>query len=345
MRIAEIAPPWFTVPPLGYGGIEQVVSNLTEGLVEEGHDVTLFASPGSSTRARLVSPLSSLPDPARLGDAWLETIHAVFAHTFDEPFDVVHDHSGLVGLAMAATKCGSPVVHTLHGPWTGPARQLYGQLDQRVHLVAISDAQRNHNNAVRYAGSVHNGIDLSRYRFRAEKDDYLVFLGRANREKGPAQAINVAKQCGLPLKMVVKRNEPAEIAFWDSQVAPLLTADVEVYGEVSHEVKVDLVGGARALLFPIQWEEPFGLVMVEAMACGTPVIATKRGSVPEVVLDRETGFVCESVGDMAHAVESLDVIDPGACRAVVDKHFSASRMVDGYASIFADVVDSHGAVR
>jgi len=271
---------------------------------------------------------------------WSDVFHALSAHLLDQPFDVIHDHSGLVGLALAAkSSSGASVVHTLHGPWTAPARALYGLLDRRVDLVAISDAQRRGNGDVAYAGTVHNGIDVEQYPVRKEKEDYLVFLGRANPEKGPVQAVEVATRCGLPLKMVVKRHEPAELAFWERDVAPILTDQVEVFGEVSHSAKVDLLGRARALLFPIQWEEPFGLVMVEAMACGTPVIATRRGSAPEVVVDNETGFVCDSVSAMAGAVAEVDKIDPMACRKDVEDRFSSSRMVDGYASLFSTLAE------
>lgn len=336
MRILEIAPPWFALPPLGYGGIEQVVSTLTDGLVERSQKVTLVASGGSVTGADLVSPLTTPPDPAHLGDVSAEVIHALGAYLLDGDFDVIHDHSGFVGLALAAARSGGPpVVHTLHGPWTDATKKLYAKIHRRVHLVAISNSQQRGNPAVGYSGVVHNGIDVSRYRLQTRKEDYLVFLGRANPEKGPVQAIEIARRAGLPLKMVVKRNEPPELEFWEREVVPLIDDGVEVHGEVTLQEKVDLIGRARALLFPIQWEEPFGLVMVEAMACGTPVIAMRRGSVPEVVVDGESGFVCDSLSAMVDAVSRTDGIDPNSCRAVVEGCFSSARMVNGYLSVFS----------
>ena len=201
MRIAQIAPPWFAVPPTGYGGIELVVSLLADGLTERGHDVTLFASGGSETKATLVSPLVDPPDPALLGNPWFDAYHALSSYlAIGDEFDVVHDHSGIAGSAMGALLRGKPpVVHTLHGPWTELTRRYYAMLHEHVHLVAISESQRADNSGVVYAGMVHNGVDLDRYPFRAEKDDFLVYIGRANPDKGPAIAIEVARRAGLPL--------------------------------------------------------------------------------------------------------------------------------------------------
>jgi len=210
VKIAEIAPPWFAVPPTGYGGIELVVALLADGLTEQGHDVTLFASGGSETKATLVSPLVDPPDPAVLGNPWFDAYHALSSYlAIGDQFDVVHDHSGITGSAMGALLRGNPpVVHTLHGPWTELTRRYYSLLHEHVHLVAISESQRADNPEVAYAGTVHNGIDLDDYPFREHKDDFLVYIGRANPEKGPSIAIEVARRAGLPLAMVVKKNEP-----------------------------------------------------------------------------------------------------------------------------------------
>jgi glycosyltransferase involved in cell wall biosynthesis len=216
MRIAQIAPPWFAVPPSGYGGIELVVALLADGLASRGHDVTLFASGGSQTKAELVSPMIDPPDPAVLGNVWFDTYHAAasYLEIGNREFDVVHDHSGIVGPAMGALRRGRPpVVHTLHGPWTEPSRRLYGLLHEHIRLVAVSEAQRADNPDVTYAGVVHNGIDLDTYPFCAEKDDFLVYIGRANPDKGPTLAIEVARRAGLPLAMVIKKNEPFERAW------------------------------------------------------------------------------------------------------------------------------------
>jgi glycosyltransferase involved in cell wall biosynthesis len=340
VRIAEIAPPWFTVPPAGYGGIELVVALLTDGLVERGHDVTLFASGGSRTKASLVSPLVDPPDPALVGNTWYDTFHAAASYLdLDESFDVIHDHSGIVGPALGARRGGTPpVVHTLHGPWTEPSRKLYGLLDRYVHLVAISESQRDDNPTIRYAGVVHNGIDLDTYPFVEEKDDFLVYIGRANPDKGPALAIEVARRAGLPLAMVVKKNEPFERSYWDEIVAPMLHDEVEVYEGISHERKVDLLGRARAKLFPIQWPEPFGLVMVEAMACGTPVVACPFGAAVELIEEGVTGYLSESIDGLVAAVGEIDRCSPLECRARVRDRFSADAMVGAYERLYRSIV-------
>jgi glycosyltransferase involved in cell wall biosynthesis len=347
VHIAEIAPPWFPVPPRGYGGIELVVAQLADRLSER-HDVTLFAAPGSETEARLVTTSLDAPDPALLGSAWLDAHHAVSAYLQiqDGHFDVVHDHSGIVGPALGALLCGAPpVVHTLHGPWNELERRYYATIQHRVHLVAISEAQRNANGDVEYAGVVHNGIDLERYPFREEKDDFLVYIARANPDKGPTIAIEVARRAGLPLAMIVKKEEPFEQSYWDEIVAPHLHDEVEVYENVPHERKVDLLARARALIFPIQWPEPFGLVMVEAMACGTPVVACPAGAANEVVADGITGFLRSSVDDLVDAVGRVGECAPEQCRDRVARRFSTAVMVSGYEALFEGVVGASPAAR
>src|SRR5262245_45632936 len=208
MRIAVVAPVWFPVPPKGYGGIELVVSLLADGLAESGHDVTLFASGGSHTKGRLVSPMVDPPDPRELGNPWYDGFHALASYSNLGDVDVVHDHAGVVGPICGAMLNGTPpVVHTLHGPWTEQTRPLYGLLSDRVHLVAISDAQRAANTDVKYAATVHNGIDLDAYPYREEKEGFLVYIARANPDKGPRVAIEIARRSGLPLQMILKRSE------------------------------------------------------------------------------------------------------------------------------------------
>ena len=340
MKIAQIAPPWFAVPPTGYGGIELVVALLADGLVDRGHDVTLFASGGSRTRAQLVSPLIDPPDPALLGNPWFDAYHAVSSYlTIADEFDVVHDHSGIVGSAIGALQHGQPpVVHTLHGPWTELTRRYYGLLHEHVHLVAISDAQRADNPDVSYAGVVHNGIQLDDYPFLEEKDEFLIYIGHANPDKGPSIAIEVARRAGLPLAMVIKKNEPFERTYWEEIVAPLLNDEVEVYEAITHEQKADLLSRARAMVFPIQWPEPFGLVMVEAMACGTPVVACPAGAAVELVENGVTGYLRDGVDDLVDAVASVGNCSPVACRKRVEEHFSAESMVLGYERLFAGII-------
>ena len=338
VRIGVVAPVWFPVPPLGYGGIELVVALLADGLVDAGHDVTLFASGGSRTKAELVSPFPEPPDPRLLGSAWYDAAHAFSSYLHAGEFQVIHDHAGIVGPVLGAMLAGRPpVLHTLHGPWTGESRMLYRMLADHLHLVAISEAQRADNPEVRYAGVVHNGIDLDAYPFRAVKDDYLVYIGRANTDKGPTEAIEVARRAGMPLRMILKRAEPPEQAYFEQEIAPLLGDDVELLENVPHDVKVDLLGGARAMVFPIRWPEPFGLVMVEAMACGTPVVTTNWGAAPELVDDGVTGFRRDSIEDLVSAVSRCAELDPAACRSRVERHFSAGAMVRGYTDLFARI--------
>jgi glycosyltransferase involved in cell wall biosynthesis len=300
--------------------------------------VTLFASGGSGTKARLVWSTEEPPDPVLLGNPWIETQHALSAYLHASEFDLVHDHSGITGPALGALLGGHPpVVHTLHGPWNEPNRRFYAALQDRVHLVAISATQRAGAPDIRMAGTVHNGIDVDAYPFVSEKDPFLVYIGRANPEKGPTLAIEVARRAQMPLVMIVKRSEPFELSYWEEIVAPLVTDDVEVLENVSHATKVDLLGRAKAMIFPIQWPEPFGLVMAEAMAAGTPVVACPAGAAVELVEEGVTGFLRSSIDDLTEAVGRTDECSPAACRERVERSFSVASMVDGYERIFRSV--------
>lgn len=328
MRIAEIAPVWVPVPPPAYGGIELVVSLLADGLSRRGHEVTLFAASGSTTDANLISPV---PEPRdlmeSLGNVTDEVVHALPAYRNADQFDVIHDHTGLGSALGAAHKGPPPVVHTLHGPWTEQSKRFFAAISPPVQLIAISEAQAAQNSDVQYAGVVHNAVDVDVYPWQKEKEDFLVFLGRCNPEKGPEIAVDVAKRAGLPLVMMMKRFEPHEQEHWDKEVAPRMTGDEEIRYDVGHDEKCEVLARAKGLLFPIQWSEPFGLVMIEAMACGTPVLAMPGGAAPEVVADGETGFLTETADEMVEAVGRLDEISPTACRERVTEHFSADVMV------------------
>jgi glycosyltransferase involved in cell wall biosynthesis len=341
MRVAVVAPVWFPVPPSGYGGIELVVSLLADGLVDAGHDVTLFASGGSRTKAALVSSMAAAPDPKDLGNPWIDGYHALttYLQLQTSTFDVIHDHAGVVGPVCAAMLRGNPpVVHTLHGPWTELTRLFYSTAARHVHLVAVSDAQRANNTDVPYQGTVYNGIDLAAYPYQEANDDYLVYIGRANRDKGPKEAITIARRAGLPLKMVLKKGEPPEKEYFEHEVQPILASDIELFENITHEQKVELLGRATAMIFPIRWPEPFGLVMTEAMACGTPVITTNWGAAPELVDDGVTGFRRDGDDDLVEAVGRVRELDPAACRQRVEKLFSAEAMVRGYEEIYQALV-------
>ena len=338
MRIAEIAPVWVSVPPPSYGGIELVVSLVSDGLADRGHDVTLFASPGSRTKGTLVSPLETTPDLADMGlSVTDDIIHTLSAYLRASEFDVIHDHSGFGPAFGAMLRDGPPVVRTLHGPWSDEARRFHGAVDGRVHFVAISESQASFNADLSYAGVVYNGVDMDVYPYREDKEDFLLFLGRCNPEKGPEVAVEVAKRAGKHLKMVVKRAEPAEKQYWERIVEPRLTGDEDIVFDVSHDDKVDLLARAQGTLCTIQWPEPFGLVMIESMACGTPVIVPPMGAAPELVVDGETGFVRKDLDEMVECVARLPEISPKACRARVAENFTAEVMVSGYEKIFEKV--------
>jgi glycosyltransferase involved in cell wall biosynthesis len=341
MRVAVVAPVWFPVPPVGYGGIELVVALLADGLVDAGHEVTLFASGGSRSKAEIVSPMPDPPDPRELGNTWYDGFHALSAYLQVGDFDVVHDHAGIVGPICGAMLQGDPpVVHTLHGPWTPQTRLFYGLVGHHVHLVAISEAQRADNPEVPYVGTVYNGIDLDTYPFRERKEDVLVYIGRSNPDKGPKEAITIARRAGLPLQMILKRSETPEREYFEHEIEPLLASDIELFENVSHEDKVEMLGRACAMVFPIRWPEPFGLVMVEAMACGTPVVTTNWGAAPELVADGITGFRRDGEDDLVAAVGAARTLSPARSRARVEELFSAQAMVRGYEAVYKRVTGS-----
>ena len=310
---------------------------LADELAARGHDVTLFASGGSVTKAKLDSVFDPAPGPTKIGDTYLEVMHAFHAYERAGEFDVIHDHAGMVGLAIAAS-VGHNVVHTVHGPLIEDALRWYRMVSGRVDFVAISDSQMKPGPDLSWAGRVYNGIPVERYPFRTEKEDFLLFVGRVNREKGPEVAVDVARRTGARLVMAAAIKEKFEQSYWDENVKPILTGKEEILGEITVDEKADLMARARAVLFPIQWEEPFGLVMAEANACGTPVLAFPRGAVPEVIADGETGFLCADAAAMSEAVGRVEEIDPHACRARVEKMFSAQAMTSGYEDVYARVL-------
>lgn len=343
MRILQIAPPWFPVPPVGYGGIEWIVASLAGGLTDLGHEVTLLASGGSETRAKLYSVYDD-PPSLHVGDPWYEAPHALAAYRMRDEFDLVHDHTGNIGptIAAALPEGPPPVVHTLHGPWTTANQHLYRAIAERVHLVAISHDQAGRApDGIRIAAVCHNGVALERYPFRRNKEDFLLFVGRATADKGPEVAIEIAKRVGLPLVMAIKVAEPLELRYYETMMAPAMVgADVDVRTSVGHDEKVDLMGRARAVLMPIRWDEPFGLVMAESLACGTPVVAYRRGAAPEIITDGDTGYLIEpgDLGAFVEATRLVDQLSPDTCRAHAEKRLSSERMVARYVQLYERLV-------
>ena len=340
-RIALLAPPWFPVPPPAYGGIEEVVRLLAEGLVEAGHQVTLFAPPGSESAAEVRSPLSA-PHPDEIQFSMWEVDHV--ARCFDaidaaaadgDAFDVIHDHTGFTAIAMA-NRLDVALVHTLHGPFEPDLYRFYACHGAKAQLVALSEAQRvaAPEHVRESIAVVPNPLAVDEWPFAEHDDGYLLWIGRMNDDKGPHRAIAAAKAAQMPLVLagpVHKGNEE----FFAREVEPHIDDDTVRYvGEADAEGKRDLYRGARALLMPIRWAEPFGMVMIEAMACGTPVIAFPEGSAPEVVIDGETGFLADDEQDMARAVERVGEIDRARCRESVRERFDVASVVAGYERVY-----------
>jgi len=335
MRVALFSPVWFPVPPDRYGGIEAVVHLLADGLVDAGVDVTLFASGDSRTKAELVSAFETAPSE-RIGESYWELQHLLpFLERRDE-FDLVHDHSGLVGLTVfGLTDC--PTLHTVHGPLTGDPGEVYTAVCNAVPgsgLVSLTRNQRRPCPSLPWVANVHNAIDTSRYRLERRPGDALLFLGRMSPDKGAHRAIRVAERLGRPLKIAAKCREPGEIAYFESYVEPHLNDVIEYVGEVDHDEKCALLAEAHALLVPIEWEEPFGLVMIEALASGTPTVALRRGSVPELLVDGKTAYIADDLAGMVAAVGKVEALDPGVLRAEAEARFSVERMVEGYIAAY-----------
>ncbi len=340
LRIAVISPVWFPVPPTGYGGIEWIVSLLADGLVEGGHDVTLFASGDSKTKAKLAAVYEHAPSEL-IGQALPELHHALACYERAADFDVVNDHSGMPAAALSGA-VDTPVVHTVHGPLVGNnAAAVYRQIARvapRLGLISVSLNQRRPAEDLPWVANCANALDFSLYPVRPHRGEYLLFLGRLNPDKGAHRAIDVAVQLGLPLKIAGKMREPAEKAYFAELVEPHLGPDIEYLGEVTHGQKVELLQDARATLFPIEWEEPFGLVMIESMACGTPVIATRRGAVPEVIEHGRSGVVVDHYRLMPAALDDADRLDPLELRRYVEEKFSPDRMVADYVRAYRAAV-------
>jgi glycosyltransferase involved in cell wall biosynthesis len=340
-HVALLAPPWIPIPPPAYGGIEQVVRLLAAGLVDAGHRVTLFAPPGSRSPADVRSPLSAAhPDEIQFSmwevDHVARTFDAIDAAADDgDAFDLVHDHTGFAALAMS-NRLDTPLVHTLHGPFEPDLSRFYACHGGKAQLVAISAAQRDaappdlrDDIAV-----VHNPIAVEEWPFAGEAGEYLLWMARMNDDKGPQRAIAAARAADMPL-VLAGPVHPGQEEFFAREVEPQIDGDAVRYvGEVGGEGKCELYAHARALLMPIRWAEPFGMVMVEAMACGTPVIAFAEGSAPEVVIDGETGFIVDDEDAMARAVHRLDEIDRRRCRMSVSERFDVPSIVARYERVY-----------
>jgi glycosyltransferase involved in cell wall biosynthesis len=337
MRVAMVAPPWFPIPPGAYGGIEEVVSDLTGALVARGHQVTLIAAGDDGTPATSLRTYAEPPSD-RLGEPLPEVYHAAAAAQLiaDLDVDVVHDHT-LAGPLTAAGRT-VPTVATMHGPMDGELGDYYRRLGDTVSLVAISEAQRAVAPDLNWVGTVCNGVNVASFPFQETKEEWLLFVGRFTPDKGPHLAIDAAQAAGRRIVLAGKCNEPAEEEYFAAAIQPRLGRTASYVGEVDAATKRELYAKAACLLFPVQWPEPFGLVMIEAMACGTPVVALDDGSVPEVVVDGITGIICGTAEELAAAIPKAERLRPAACRAHVAEHFDVSVMAEGYERVYRQVV-------
>ncbi|WP_424952942.1 glycosyltransferase family 4 protein [Deinococcus sp.] len=332
LRVAMLAPIAWRVPPRHYGPWERVVGLLTEGLVRAGVEVTLFATADSLTSARLSAVVPSGYEETPGTDVKVsETLHLANLFEQADQFDVIHNHADFLPLSSAAL-VGTPTVTTIHG-FSGPRiLPVYRRYDGRTAYVSISDTDRHP--ALHYAATVHHGIDLEEFTFRPDPGGYLVFFGRMHPDKGAADAIRIARAAGLPL---ILAGIIQDQGYFDREVAPFLTPEAEYRGSVGAEERDRLLGGALALLHPIHFDEPFGLSMVEAMACGTPVIAYRRGSVPEV-LGTDGGYQVQDEEGAVRAALQAPHFDRAAARARVERLFTVDRMVQDYVQVYTDVI-------
>jgi glycosyltransferase involved in cell wall biosynthesis len=341
MRIAQVAPLWEEVPPRKYGGTERIVSYLTEELVRLGHDVVLFASGDSTTAAQLESvwPVSFRKTPPRFDPSVLTLAHIGKAFERGRSFDIIHNHAGVQAFPLLAAST-TPSVTTIHDGFTRE-NLVYFERYHELPVVSISNAQRTQSQNTAYQATVHHGLPLQDYPFSAAADTarpYLVFLGRMSPEKAPHLAIETARRSGWRLKMAAKI-APHEIPYWRECVEPFVDGDqVQYLGELGHSAKTELIGGAAGLLFPIQWKEPFGLVMIESLACGTPVLAFRNGSVPEIIRHGHTGFVVNSVDNMIRMTARLSDLSREECRADVRLRFSDQVMAAQYLSVYNSII-------
>lgn len=340
MRIAQVAPLWERVPPPAYGGIELVVGLLTDELVKRGHEVTLFASGDSLTLAKLLSvhPRALRLDNTVKDYSIYELLNLASVYEQAEEFDLIHSHAGHTPLVYTKL-VKTPTVHTLHGIFT-PDNQKIFQYAKKQPYVSISDAQREPKLGLNYISTVYNGIDVSSYEFYPQPLDplYLAFVGRISPEKGTHLAIQIAKQTGWQLKMAGKVDR-VDIEYFNEAIKPYIDGkQIQYLGEANHTEKNAIMGAAYATLFPITWQEPFGLVMIESMASGTPVIAMRMGSTPEVIADGETGFLCNNIQECIEAIYQIEKVNRYTCRRYVENHFSVKQMTDGYEAVYKQIL-------
>jgi glycosyltransferase involved in cell wall biosynthesis len=341
MKIAQIAPIGERVPPKKYGGTERVVHALTEELVKRGHEVTLFASGDSQTSAKLVSVFPTSLRESHYEDFYGTNFWSMLnignAYLKQDKFDIIHDHNEHFSLPTA-NLATTPVVMTLHSAFNSQNKKLYETLNN-VNFVSISHSQAIPAPSLNYVGNVHHGMDMRHYRFSRENDGYLLFVGRMNPEKGVHHAVAVAEYLGLPLIIAAKLDKSRiEQEYYKKMIEPRLNDQIRWIGEVAEDERNKLMSRALCMLHPVTWREPFGLTLIEAMACGAPVVAFNRGSIKEIIFDKKTGYVVEDEIEMIEAIKQIDKIKRIDCRNHALENFSAERMADGYEAIYEKVL-------
>ncbi|MDQ6920568.1 MAG: glycosyltransferase family 4 protein [Candidatus Dormibacteraeota bacterium] len=347
MRIALVAPPWFPIPPEGYGGIERVVYLLGKGLKQLGHDVTVFGRRGRVSRLRTVDLVRGDWSHRLLGPdhmvLWLDYMSRVYRTLRERNFDLVHEHNEAIGITFASMACRTaPTLVTMHGEVSPALLQLLKGADCSVGLVAISNAQKRTTNGLRWAGMVHNAVETDDIEgpFPPSRKEYLIQLARLNPEKGQHLAIQAARRLKLPLILAGKLDTNTESRrYFREKIEPHLGNGVRWIRDLRGRNKWRLLANAKAMLFPIQWEEPFGLAMAEAMVVGTPVLAFPRGAAPELVEDGVTGYIVRNVSEMVSAFKRVGDIDTELCAKLARERFSASVMARGYEEIYMKAVE------
>lgn len=344
MKIAQVSPLFESVPPKAYGGTERVISYLTEELVRQGHDVTLFASGDSVTSAKLVPAIAQSIRQDSGRQAWL-AYHAIqmdLLSELEDSFDVIHFHTDSLHFALAR-KLRAPIVTTVHGRLDFPELVPLYKRFQNFPLVSISDNQRMPLPWANWCGTVHHGLPPDLYSFRPAHGNYFLFIGRVSPEKRLDRAIDIARQCGMPLYIGAKIDQ-ADEPYFNEYIKPKLRNPlVKFLGEVNQTQKRELLEHASALLFPIDWPEPFGLVLIEAFACGTPVVAYRNGSIPEIMEDGVTGYVVTNQEEAVRAAQQIDSIDRKGCRKIFEQRFTVAHMAENYLRIYRRLVNKRGS--
>lgn len=341
LRIAQIAPLWFSVPPKKYGGVERIAAFLCDGLTKKGHKVTLFASGDSKTKAKLVPLIEKgvIPSGGYWGDYWWNPFNHSVAFGMAKDFDIIHCHWGIMG-AYFQQFVKTPVIYTMHN--ISPAGDLrwkvFDYYKKELNLVFISKSEKK-SSPIRFKNSwiIYNGIDMKPFKFNPKPKDHLIWIARVHKEKGIENAIEIAKKTKHKLIMA-GQIQPQMKKYFEKKIKPLLGTKIKFIGELSQEQLPAFYGQAKACLYPIEWEEPFGLVMVESMAAGTPVIGFKRGAVPEVIKDGKTGFVVDTVPQAIEALGKIGQIERADCHKRVEENFSSQKMVDEYEKVYFEIL-------